>query len=88
MPLGSYKSVESGTTCDRVKTKAECGEAAKQLGILLEARDYKSSNDPPYCFMKGGLLYFNTRTSSTSECKSGVWDRTCICKKGNSDHQA
>ena len=51
--LGGFKIVESGTTCDRVKTKPECEKAARELGICMivqAAEELDATNVPPYCY--------------------------------------
>ena len=39
---GSYKKVESVSACKRITSKAECDEAARQLGLKdTEAKNFK-----------------------------------------------
>ena len=74
--------VTSGSTCERVTTKAECEEAARQLGLSNTTAEEETVDDyPPYCYFTGGewevWLWFNKNGSSTSQCSS---DEVCICK--------
>merc|ERR1712150_374330 len=64
----SYKKVESGSErCERITSKAECEEAAKQLELTdTTATQGTRSQSPPYCFFSnGGYLYFNKNVDST-----------------------
>ena len=74
-----YTRVNSGSSCVRVTTKAECEEAARQLGHSdTSASEETVSNYPPYCYIHGGNgLWFNNQGSSTTECSS---NNDCICK--------
>ena len=71
--------VTSGSTCERVTTKAECEEAARQLGLSdTTATGEREPDYPPYCyFLDGEDLWFNRNGNSESPCLS---DEVCICK--------
>ena len=78
IPAG-YTRVTSGSTCDRVTSKAKCEEAARQLGFSdTEASTETATDYPPYCyFWDGQSLYFNDNGNSVHECNSN--DRVCLC---------
>lgn len=75
-----YIKVTSGSSCIRVTSKAECEEAARQLGLSdTLATEEEKSNWPPHCyFNKEKSLYYNKRSDSARDCNSHT--RTCICK--------
>ena len=79
-PVG-YKKVTSGTTCERITSKTECEEAARQLGEQDDddaASEETSSGYPPYCYLfNTATLYMNNAGSSPVECSS---NNICICK--------
>jgi len=77
---GEYIIVTSGSTCERVTSKEECEEAARQLGLSdTTAAEETSYSYPPYCyFYNGSSLYFNNQLNSDTVCSS--YD-PCICKK-------
>ena len=88
---GGYETVDSGSTCERVKTKAECEEAAKQLCFQDSTIEEESdSNYLPYCYYSkfDGSLFLNYNGNSALECGSKVWGKgfNCICKKGILEH--
>ena len=82
---GRYVRVTNGTNCERVTSKNECEEAAKQLRIS----DTDAWNEtmpriwPPYCYFSqhGGqhLLYFNEYANSRAHCE--YMAKECICKE-------
>ena len=65
-----YHKVTSGSNCKRVTSKAECEEAARQLGLSdTEAHVEAPTPDyPKYCYYHGGSLYFNDNADGTSTC--------------------
>ena len=71
-----------GTPCQRIETKAECEQAARQLGLSdTTAREYNVVNDwdPPFCYyVNGAILYFNSKGDSTGTCRNS---HNCICKQ-------
>ena len=78
--LGGYIRVTSGSTCERVTSKTECEEAARQLGLSdTVASEETKSNWPPYCYLNINALYFNINGNTTSHCNSN--SRICICKE-------
>ena len=78
--VGGYIRVTSGSTCERVTSKAECEEAARQLGLSdTVALEESKSNWPPYCYVNINALYFNINGTATSHCNSN--SRICICKE-------
>ena len=73
--------VTSGTTCElRIRTKAECEEAATQLGLSdTTATEVSMRTAPPFCYLKNGnALYFNNRGNANGMCESNM---VCVCKK-------
>ena len=75
-----YAMVSSGSTCERVTSKAECEEAARQLSLMdTSAYELSDSNYPAYCYYKPSdeELYFNSNTDNTN-CTS---ERNCLCKR-------
>ena len=81
-----YIMVTSGSTCKRVTSKADCEEAARQLGISdTEASEETVADYPPYCyFYMGRSLYFNNNGNATSQCNSE--SRACICQKKSDEN--
>ena len=80
-----YVSVTSGSTCQRITSKEECEEAAKQLGFTQSnigaSLEDDETNFPPYCYFYSrgpGSLWFNENGNSAVPCKGGV---IRICKK-------
>ena len=75
--------VNSGTSCERIKTRAECEEAATQKGLfstVAVTRIHNKNNNPPYCFfLPGSGLFFNDKANSGKKCGEG--NRVCVCKK-------
>ena len=71
--------VSSGSTCERVTSKAECEDAASKLGLSdTTAWEETESGYPPYCyFYDGAYLYFNKNGNSGTQCSS---HGACICK--------
>ena len=74
----AYSLVTSGNSCGRIKSKAGCEQAARQLGLSdTEASEENVSDYPPYCYIYDGKkLWFNTNGDSPSGCNS---DEACIC---------
>ena len=58
---------------------ADCKSIALEMGLSgISVED--EAGWPPYCYLyNGGTVYFNKRSSSTSECKAQY--KECICKK-------
>ena len=75
----SYTMVTSVSTCVRVTSKAECEEAAHQLGLSdTTATGERESDWPPYCYLDWeDDLWFNRNGNSEAPCLS---DEVCICK--------
>ena len=75
----NYTMVTSGSTCERVTSKAECEEAARQLGLSDTTATKENEHDnPPYCyFLFGEDLCFNRNGNPGSPCSS---EEACICK--------
>ena len=85
--------VKTGTTCNRVRTKEACEQAAGESGLNLyntipdEADD---SDRPPYCYTwehKAAShyhLYFNTNSASSTACGEPEGTYWCICDGGSS----
>ena len=82
----TYTRVNSGSACDMVTTKAECQEAARQLGHSdTSASEETVSNYPPYCYIHNGNgLWFNNQGSSATACSS---NNVCICKGDTGEDQ-
>ena len=83
MPLfyvDGYIKVTSGSTCDRITSKAECQEAARKLGLAnTVAFEMTNSHWPPYCFFnKGQSLWYNNNANAASKCNK---KKVCICKE-------
>jgi len=79
---GTYKLVKSGTLCNPVTTLAECSQAAASLGLSdVTATDDNQRNgvsyDPPYCYLEGNSLKFNTLGKNSGPCSSSD---NCVCK--------
>ena len=79
--LVGYVKVTSGSTCERITSKTECEEAARQLGESdTEASEETSTGYPPYCYLyQASSLYMNNDGNSATECSSS---NVCICKDG------
>ena len=77
---GGYTRVTSGSTCTRITSKADCEEAARQLGFSdTSANEENESSWPPYCYGYGGsTIYFNLNANAVSDCDSD--NRICFCK--------
>ena len=83
----AYTGVTSGSTCERVTSKADCEQAARQLGLSVTVAKVVTESDwPPNCYFYNGdshgngkTLYFNNDHNAASECNPG--SRVCICKK-------
>ena len=77
-----YTRVTSGSTCERITSKAECEKAARKLGLSdTTASKVNKVLEPPYCFFKKGAfrgLYFNSNGNSNGQCQN---IRVCICKE-------
>ena len=82
-----YTGISIGSECKRVTSKAECEEAAIQLGLSdLEASEETAPDWPPYCyFYQMKTLYFNNDGYAISECDD--YSKVCICKKGKMTSQ-
>ena len=81
-----YIKVTDGT-CNRITSKPECEEAARQLGLSdTSASEETTVTDfPPYCyFCCGGELWFNDYGNSDGSCTS---ENVCICKNGKVECQ-
>ena len=78
--IGAYTMVTSGSNCGRVTSKAECEEAARQLGLSDNVASEESvSNWPPYCyFYNERSLWFNNYGDAVSQCTNSA---ACICKE-------
>ena len=80
--------VEVANTCDFITTSSECEVAAQYLGLSdtsAAASSNKGSHDPPYCYIEGGSLQFNSGGTNTGECGdlthgSGQYYDECLCK--------
>ena len=77
--FSGYILVENGL-CHRVTTMSECEEAARQTGLSDVTAEHDGQNgvynDPPYCYLKGGSLMFNSGGTNTGACSSS--DK-CLC---------
>ena len=88
-----YTMVTSGSTCERVTSKAECEEAARQLGLSDTTADDDGQDgvnyDPPFCYFESGSLKFNSLATNTGPCTTSD---QCICSTiatvGRSKHEA
>ena len=62
---------------------SECSSAAITLGLsdatAVDDEQSKKTYDPPYCYLEGGVLRFNSDGSNTGECS--VEDK-CVCRIG------
>ena len=91
-----YTRVKSGTTCERVASKAECEQAARQLGLRAYGGGDYVAAEPPYnrlydywppgCFFYNGDSHGNGKTLYFNNHDSDVWQcdsgsRVCICKE-------
>eukprot|EP00942_MAST-04A_sp_MAST-4A-sp1_P007079 g7079.t1 len=79
----AYELISSSTdSCERIKTKNECENAASflQLSDTYASLDEQGgvSYDPPYCYFESSELKFNADGSNTGDCTSS--DK-CLCKK-------
>ena len=85
LTTGRYVRVMNGTNCERVTSKKECEEAARQLRLSdTEAWNETMTHSwPPYCYFSqhGGqhVLYFNEYGNSAAHCKET--EKECICKE-------
>ena len=72
--------------CERVTSKADCEQAARQLGLSVTVAEVVTESDwPPNCYFYNGdshgngkTLYFNNDHNAVSECNDS---KICICKK-------
>ena len=70
--------------CKWVTSKADCEEAAQQLGLAdTEAEEESDYRYPPYCYIYDGKqLYFNKKRVASSEKNMQCnYTNNCICKK-------
>ena len=88
-----YIQVTSGSTCNRVTSKEECEEAARQLGLSdTEAHEGSWTWWVPHCsfyhssWSNRGYLYFNNNGDEDLECNSDT--KICICKEASSCEEA
>ena len=79
-PPSPYSLITSGSSCERVTTKAECELAAGQLGHDNTAEEETESGYPPYCYL-APALWFNNNGGSSASCNA---NHNCICKTGGS----
>ena len=77
-----YKLVTSGSPNCNLSSLAECSAAATALGLsdTTASDDNQSgvSHDPPYCYVEGGTLKYNSNGLNTGDCSSS---ENCICRK-------
>ena len=89
--IGPYKLVRSGTSCNKITSKAECEQAATQLGLPANATSnggkiavQSTSSRISGCWYaeKFHQLVINSGASSIS-CGHSVdgWVGDCICKQ-------
>ena len=80
-----YTKVTNGSSCERLISKEECEDAARQLGLSdTKASVENTAGWPPSCYFHSGhSLYFNQNSYATSECNSN--SRVCICKKSSGE---
>ena len=81
--VSEYTRVTSGPFCQRITSKTECEEAAKELGLSgTEAEEETVSDWPPNCYFStdgdGAGLWFNNDGDSAEHCDR---NQICICKK-------
>ena len=75
-----------GTSCQRIETKAECEQAARQLGLSdTTANEGSWVGNAPYCgrtsdtaYTRPGSLRFNKKFDSKAKCSGGY---ECLCKQ-------
>ena len=80
LTLGEYARVTRGFKCERITSKSECEEAARQLDLSDTSASEETEWDyPPYCYLHRGSssLWFNDQGRSDTFCDS---DNICICK--------
>jgi len=81
----TYIKVTKGSSCERLKSREECKDAARQLKLLdNNAKFYTedSATEEPGCYFFGDKhLIFNKNSDETTECKAQV----CICKKSSEE---
>ena len=76
----------NGDICQRITEKADCENAARELGLLDKtAKVVSNPSKPPYCYYKpdhgdGKRLRFNEAFNSTASCSSEI---NCLCVSGN-----
>ena len=79
---------DSAITCNPITSAAECVSAAQQLGfndttadISQNVTDDNSYKDPPYCYIEGNVLKYNSDESQNATCGVGVgrFKDYCLC---------
>ena len=83
-----YTKITTGATCERIKSKAHCEEAAKELGLSdTSPSDENLSGYPPYCYehlgQQGRTLWFNTGQNAIQSVKECHDSMACLCHKGD-----
>ena len=75
----------SGTQCNRIRTRSLCERAARILGLSdTSASDDTDGNgpdsDPPYCYFESSTLTFNQDATNTGGCSTSD---VCLCTLGS-----
>ena len=77
-----YKLLKTDSACNRVTSLTECSAAAAALGLSdTPAVDDNYSGVtyyPPYCYLQGTVLKYNSNGHNTGKCNS--YSGQCICR--------
>lgn len=77
-----YTNVTMGSSCERITTKEDCEDAARELRLSdTTAWEETNAKWPPGCYVNVKYLYFNKNSSATTKCNS--LNMVCICKKSS-----
>ena len=80
--------VDTPNVCNFIMTSTECEAAATYLGLSDTSAtpspitSFDLTLDPPYCYIEGGSLQFNSDGANTGDCGggSGQYHDECLCK--------
>ena len=80
--------VDTPNACNFIMTSTECEAAATHLGLSDTSAtpspitSFDHTLDPPYCYIEGGSLQFNSDGANTGDCGggSGQYHDECLCK--------
>ena len=76
--------MDSGISCDFVRTFSECESAAQELGLtdvtVEDDGQYRNPYDPPFCYFEAETLKFNKWGTNTGPCTN---TDVCVCRQND-----